>query len=148
MKVVCIANVATSLSENYLDARAGYLADTEFRLTISKEYVVYALALRDKQVWYYICDDADLYYPVHQPAPLFEVIDNTVSKYWRFKFTAEPNPLDNIAVFAFDEWVSDEYFYDHLTDKAEIEVSLFWQMKYLMDLEAAEPKTSPFEKVG
>lgn len=134
MKIACVANTGDALPESYLDPRAGYRDDMEFPLTIGKEYVVYGLAIRDNQVWYYISDDDDLYYPVHRPAPLFDVVDNTLSKYWKYGYT--PDHLDHLALFTFHEWLSDPYFYDRLTDGNESEVSIFRRMKSLMDSEA------------
>jgi len=134
MKLRCIANNGQALPDSYLESGSGYSSNTEFPLTIGKEYVVYALAIRDNQVWYYISDDDDLYYPVHQPAPLFEVVDNALSKYWKYAFT--PEHLDHLALFGFYEWISDPYFYDRLTDGREREVSILRRMKSLMDLEA------------
>lgn len=100
MKVVCVSNSGKSLPRNYLDARRGYNYAAEFQITVGKEYVVYALALRNNaQVWYYISDDDGLYYPFHYPAPMFQVVDGRPSKYWRFAFT--PEHLDHIALFAF-----------------------------------------------
>src|SRR5712692_3366746 len=134
MKIVCVGNTGRALPDSYLDPRAGYLQDMEFPLTLGKLYVVYALAIRDNQVWYYVSDDDELYYPGQKPAPLFEVVDNKVSKYWRYAFT--PKHLDHLALFAFEEWTSDAYFYDRLTDGNEREVSIFRKIKLLMDSEA------------
>jgi hypothetical protein len=35
------------------------------------------------------CDDNYSYYPMQNPAPLFEVVDSRVSKYWRFELSPE-----------------------------------------------------------
>jgi hypothetical protein len=137
MKVVCVSNSGKSLPGNYLDARRGYDGAKEFQITVGREYVVYALALRkNEQVWYYISDDDQLYYPFNYPAPLFQVIDCTLSQYWRYAFT--PEHLDHVALFAFEEWVRDEYYYDRLTDNVEHDASKFREMKHLMDLESGK----------
>ena len=85
MKIRCVANTGASLPEHYLDPSGGYTKDLKFGLTIGKEYVVYAFYERQGQVWYYIADDQYMYYPMQNPAPLFEVVDDRLSKYWRFK---------------------------------------------------------------
>ena len=134
MKVLCVSDSGETLPENYVDVRTGFGHAAEFPITVGREYVVYALALRkNEQVWYYISDDDGLYYPHHYPAPLFQVVDSSLSDYWRFAFT--PEHLDHVALFAFEEWVRDGYFYDRLTDKADVEVSKFREMKNLMDSE-------------
>lgn len=134
MKVLCISNSRTAVPENYLDIHTGTASTSEVPITVGKEYVVYGLALqKNAQVWYYISDDDGLYYPFHYPAPMFQVVDGRPSKYWRFAFT--PEHLDHIALFGFEEWVRDEYFYDRLTNGEESEVSTFRTMKQLMDSE-------------
>ncbi len=67
---------------------------------------------------------------MQHPAPLFEVIDNHLSSYWRFK--CYPNGLIRIA---FEEWLIDPYFYDKLTDQEDAEVLIFETIKQLIDNE-------------
>lgn len=134
MKIRCIANSGSFFPENYLDPKRGYTKDIQLPLTIGKEYVVYAFSERQEKIWYYICDDNEMYYPIRTPAPLFEIVDDRVSQYWRVKFY--PNGLLR---FAFKEWVNDDNFYDRLTDMEEEEVLIFERVKELMDAEAATP---------
>ncbi len=138
MRIRCIANTGTSLSETYLDPAVGRTKETEFQLTIGKEYTVYALYQLQGSIWYYICDDGYTYYPQQNPAPLFEVVDNRLSSYWRFK--VYPNGLLKLA---FEEWLSDQYFYDKLTDGEETEVLIFEKLKELIDTEALSPASIP-----
>ncbi|TAH23697.1 MAG: hypothetical protein EAZ09_06630, partial [Oscillatoriales cyanobacterium] len=91
---------------------------------------VYAIREWKGTIWYYICDDNYSYYPIHNPAPMFEVVDKRVSKYWQFELS--PNGL---LMIAFEQWFTDPYFYDKLTDQEEAEVEIFDQVKELMDAE-------------
>ncbi|MEG5140729.1 MULTISPECIES: hypothetical protein [unclassified Microcoleus] len=100
------------------------------RSTIGKEYVVYAIQAWKETIWYYICDDNYSYYPMQNPAPLFEVVDDRVSKYGRFKLWP-----DGCLMIAFEQWFTDPYFYDKLTDIEEAEVEIFDKIKELMDAE-------------
>ncbi|MDY6805443.1 MAG: hypothetical protein SXA11_16770 [Cyanobacteriota bacterium] len=134
MKIRCIANTGPSLREHYLDPYGDFTKELEFQLTIGKEYVVYAFYERQGQVWYYIADDDYMYYPMQNPAPLFEIVDNRVSKYWRFDL--KPNGLLRVA---FSQWFIVPYFYDKLTDQEPEEVDLFKTIKALMELEAETP---------
>jgi hypothetical protein len=85
-----------------------------------------------KQQWEFVVKAATHHhFPMQTPAPLFEIIDNTLSKYWRFKLY--PNGLLKIA---FEQWFSDTYFYDKLTNQEEEEVLIFEKVKELMDAEA------------
>lgn len=140
MKIRCIANTGASLPESYIDPMRGYTKELEFPLTVGKEYIVYALYTRQGKIWYYICDENYTYYPMQNPAPLFEVVDDRVSKYWRVKLS--PNGLLEIA---FEEWFADPYFYDKLTDQEEAEVLIFEKVKERMDAEALSPQPSPAE---
>jgi hypothetical protein len=134
MKIRCIANTGASLPESYLAPNQGYTKELQFPLTIGKDYTVYAFSERLGRVWYYICEDNYTYYPMRSPSPLFEIVDNRLSAYWRFKLY--PNELLEVA---FEQWLSDPYFYDKLTDQKEEEVLIFEQVKELMDVEALSP---------
>ncbi len=130
MKIRCIANTGASLPDDYIEPAIGYTKDIQFSLTIGKEYVVYAFREWQGSIWYYICDDNYSYYPMENPAPMFEVVDSRVSKYWRFKLS--PNGL---LMIVFEQWFTDPYFYDKLTDYEEAEVEIFDKIKELMDAE-------------
>ncbi|HAT15744.1 MAG TPA: hypothetical protein DCS91_21185 [Microcoleaceae bacterium UBA11344] len=130
MRIRCIANNGEHLPENYIDPARGYTKKVELPLTVGKEYVVYAIRAWQGVVWYYICDDNYSYYPMQTPAPLFEVVDSRVSKYWRVM----PYP-NGVLRIAFEQWFTDPYFYDKLTDQEEAEVEIFDQVKELMDAE-------------
>ena len=134
MKIRCIANTGASLPEHYLDPSGGYTKDLKFRLTVGKEYVVYAFYEWEGQIWYYIADDDYMYYPMQNPAPLFEVVDDRLSKYWRFKLWE-----NGLLEVAFSQWFIDLYFYDKLTDQEPAEVDFFKRIKALIDLEAETP---------
>jgi hypothetical protein len=143
MKVRCIANTGLSLPEEYLDPRVGYTKQLKFALTVGKEYTVYAFYEWQGQVWYYLCDDNYMYYPMKNPAPLFEVSDSRVSKYWRFNLSE-----NGLLRIAFQEWFTDRYFYDKLTDQNEAEVLIFEKVKDLMDaeFESKQPAHNEAEK--
>lgn len=134
MKIRCIANTGASLPENYLDPAVNRTKETVFRLTVGKEYVVYAIDEAEGNVWYYICDENFIYYPQKHCAPLFEIIDNRTSKYWGFKLWE-----NGLLEIAFSHWLNDSYFYEKLTDKEPTEVDLFTRIKALMDVEAETP---------
>ena len=136
MKIRCIAKTGADLPERYFLPHLCYKKEMEFQLTLGREYAAYAIEELQGMVWYYICDDDYTYYPMKHPAPLFEVVDNKVSQYWRFKLN------DNgLLEIGFEEWISDRYFYDKLTDMEEAEVSIFEKAKELIDAEAASPAT-------
>jgi len=130
MKIRCIANTGASLPDDYIEPAIGYTKEIQFSLTVGREYVVYAFREWRGTIWYYICDDNYSYYPMENPAPMFEAVDNRVSKYWRFELS--PNGL---LMIIFEQWFTDPYFYDKLTDQEDEEVEIFDKVKELMDAE-------------
>jgi len=133
MRVRCISKRGELLPKEYLDPRVNITRDTDYRVTFGKEYVVYAMAFRRGQVWYYLIDDCEIWYPRNLPAPLFEVTDNRTSKFWRVSLT--PGNPDHDVLFAFAEWDPNDLFYARLTDMSPSEVSVFGKIRAEMDEE-------------
>jgi hypothetical protein len=79
----------------------------------------------------------NLWYPVYKPAPLFKIVDDRVSRYWRVKLT--PGNRDHEVLLSFEEWVSNERFYERLSDQAQAEWKIFRQRKQQMDEEFEQP---------
>lgn len=138
MDVKCITNNVDDLPELYRDKMIGINEDMFIPLTTGNVYRVYVIAFRRKQVLYGVCDDdyqrsLGLYYPIFMPAPLFEITDPSISRYWKFKLT--PSNKDHHAILAFPEWLDEEYFYDRLTDLDRNAVELFREYMKKIDLE-------------
>src|SRR6266576_1853103 len=108
MKVTCIAKLGTTLTTQYIDPRLPIVRDTDFHLTVNKEYVVYAIEFYKDQIWHYVVDDNALWFPIRKPAPLFSITDNRVSRLWRIRQRIDPPHFS--ALLAFDEWISDKSF--------------------------------------
>jgi hypothetical protein len=96
-----------------------------FPLIVGKEYFIYGVTLRAGAIWYYICDEHFVYYPVWNPAGLFEVSDSSIPESWRVGVYAARSDLPERFLLSFPEWVADEYFYDRLTDREAAEVEIF-----------------------
>jgi hypothetical protein len=90
-------------------------------------------------LWYYICDERYTYYPINNPAPLFEIVDSRYSRYWQVQLAT-----NGLLEIAFEHWFSIPDFYDRLTDSEAQAVLIFDKMKELMDAEAAIPQPQPF----
>ena len=140
MKLRCQSNAATTLPASYLDPRAGLDRNFVFPLTVGEAYVVYALLFRRDGVWYQLCDDNDLPYPMAYPAPLFELTSGKLSRYWTFALT--PQHADHLAILAISEWAQDRFFYDRLTDGSREDVAVFARARGLMDREELSPQLS------
>ena len=139
MKIRCIANKGTELPEIYLNPPLDITKETEFKLIIGKEYIVYAISEWQGNLSYCICDERFTYYPIHNPAPLFEIVDARYSRYWQVQLAT-----NGLLEIAFEHWFDLPNFYDKLTDGVEEAVLIFDKIKELMDAEAAIPKPRPF----
>ncbi|MCC3587446.1 hypothetical protein [Microcoleus sp. PH2017_30_WIL_O_A] len=139
MKIRCIANKGTDLPENYLNPPLDISKETEFKLIVGKEYIVYAISEWQGNLSYYICDERYTYYPIHNPAPLFEIVDARYSRYWQVQLAT-----NGLLEIAFEHWFSIPNFYDQLTDGETETVLIFEKIKELMDAEAAIPQPQPF----
>jgi hypothetical protein len=142
MRAVCIARRGETLPEGYLDPRLNVKRETDFHLTVGQKYMIYAVAIRNQQVWYYVVDDDNLWFPIYKPAPLFSIVDDRVSRHWRVKLT--PGNLNHEVLLAFEEWASDDQFYDRLSDKDQAAVRVFRERRQQMDeeFELQEPAAS------
>lgn len=114
----------------------GFADDTEFPVIVGKVYVVYAMTVLLNHPWYYICDEDGLPYPVHKPAPIFEVVDGHISRYWEYGYLRSKYQEPAYAIFAFSEWARDLFFYDRLTNQDETTIATFQRYKHLIDQEA------------
>jgi|SRR5690348_5189805 len=112
----------------------------DWRLTTGKEYVVYGLKCSEGQSWYYVVDDANLWFPIMKPAPLFEIVDPRPSALWKvvFKYGRDWKTKKysiEILLLAFEEWCSDTAYYERLSDKSADEVAIFAERRKQMDSE-------------
>jgi hypothetical protein len=120
MKIRCIANKGTELPEIYLNPPLDITKETEFKLIIGKEYIVYAISEWQGNLSYCICDERFTYYPIHNPAPLFEIVDARYSRYWQVQLAT-----NGLLEIAFEHWFDLPDFYDKLTDGAEEAILIF-----------------------
>jgi hypothetical protein len=102
--------------------------------------VVYALTVFLGDIWYYVCDDSYSYYPVWNPAVLFAIADDRLSRFWNAAYRSKQESSDQAFVLAFSEWTSDPSFYERLTDGETAAVDVFKRYKKLMDHEFDEVK--------
>jgi hypothetical protein len=140
MKIKCIKNNISQIQEDR------FLFDNltlmEFHqdgevphLDIGNFYEVYAICIRNKYPWFYICDEG-YSFPLSFPLPFFEIIDNRLSKYWTMGYNCSyiKNTGDDIDIlFAFKEWTHNKYFYEKLLNGKGKEI--FLKYKSLMDVE-------------
>ncbi len=91
-------------------------------------------------IWYYICDEDCTYFPIWNPAPLFQVVDGKMSKYWTYAFYPDTDYYRTETIWAYPEWAKNPYrYYDRLSDGEDEEVEIFKKYKALMDVEFPNP---------
>ncbi|MEO8735028.1 MAG: hypothetical protein ABI380_00665 [Edaphobacter sp.] len=95
-------------------------------LTVGQEYPVYAVGIQSGRVRFYIVDDNMLRYPLAYASELFEIVEGSIPPEWHFALT--PSKPDYQAIMTIREWVTEDYFYDKLTDGVPRERTLFEQM--------------------
>jgi hypothetical protein len=139
MKIRCLAKKEAYIPKKYLNPPLDITTETEFKLIVGKEYIVFAISDWQGNFSYYICDERYTYYPIHNRAPLFEIVDARYSRYWQVQLAS-----NGLLEIAFEHWFSIPYFYDKLTDSEAEAVLIFDKMKELMDAEAAIPQPQPF----
>lgn len=138
MRVKCLYNTGKYTPKDFF-VQHNWTEEMKFiELTIGKEYTVYAVFILFNHPCYLICDDfydgVSYAHPMFYPASLFEVIDNTPSRYWiqrRIKHGIEHNMND----VGFPDILNDEYFYGGVVEGYQKEVQVFQQWKCLIDRE-------------
>ena len=133
MIVKCIEKTGYNLPEE-LFSHGGWSKEMIFNeVTLDKIYVVYAILYIDDQPFYMICgDDYDgeyVKYPDLLPASLFEIVDESKSKFWLTRNKKGKNE------FGFKELFKNEYFYGELVEGYEKEEKIFSMVKKKIDEE-------------
>ncbi|QVL30275.1 hypothetical protein KIH39_15595 [Telmatocola sphagniphila] len=135
MKIECISKSAITLPVDLIRPELGLGRDRIFSLITGKQYVVYGITCYLGHLWYYICDEDYSYYPIWNPAPLFRITDNRISKYWEIgEYLIGSSEI--IPIISFSEWVQNPIFYDLLTDREQSAVQTFIKYKKLIDEES------------
>ncbi|MBK8268701.1 MAG: hypothetical protein IPK83_10535 [Planctomycetes bacterium] len=113
-----------------------------FSIEIGREYVVYGITHYLGHLWYYICDEDYTYFPIWNPSPLFRIIDDRLSIYWRIGISTIGNDNRMMPIISFSEWVNSNAYYDQLTDGDKDAIAVFERYKQLMDQEAENSRVS------
>jgi len=148
MLVKCINNRVEelSVSDEVLAELHRWLPEGKASLTPDAAYVVYAIMVHGSLLWYFVADDDYSGYPFAYSATFFQVVDDRLSRCWRFYHASDH--LNNSAnegdalLIAFPEWARDITFYERLVDSDEMAVSEFNRMKSLMDVEFPHPSVT------
>lgn len=135
MRLRCIYNTVKDLPLDVLTENSNHDVTRQFDVKISKEYIVYAMTIKNNYVWYFICNKNFSDYPSWLPCPLFEIIDKRLSKYWIFSFSRQTEKYYSQTIWAYPDWANDPGYYENLLDGEKKERESFYKYKELMDLE-------------
>lgn len=102
-------------------------------IVAGKEYVAYALEVRDGRIWFYIHDESGLVYPNPYPSPFFELVDARPSRYWILGY--DQNGGEKRIELAFPEWTNDPFFHGRLFEGDPAALACFASYKARMDRE-------------
>lgn len=139
MIIKCLYNTGKYTPKDFF-VQYNWTEEMKFtELTIGKEYTVYAVFRLFNHPCYLICNDiydgVSYQHPMFYPATLFEVTDDTPSKYW-IKRKRIFNNENNMNDIGFPDILNDEYFYGGVVEGYRKEVQIFQRWKKLIDKEA------------
>lgn len=138
MKVICKINNIYELQDEGKIARLKKyirLSSGQLNIEIDSTYVVYGIVFRDNAPWYYLCPFEDDDCPNPFPAELFDVVENSLSRYWQLS-TSDHGEGKVFSTLVFMEWAIDTSFYERLVDDDPQAVKIFLKYKQLMHQEA------------
>lgn len=141
-----ISKVANNQDLHQALLKMRIIADDKLSLTVGRHYVVYAIQMDSVFPKLFIADDVFSYYPKPYYLPLFDVVDERFSRFWRppakYLTWKALNQNDEIGkqLIAFKEWVwKGDLFFERLFDGMPQEIELFSKYKKAMDMEFAPP---------
>jgi hypothetical protein len=104
----------------------GYTEQSEFYLTIGKEYTVFAIALWRSTILFLICDDYDL--PSWHPAELFSISQPRMPDNWLFS-TSVANEHGVEALWGYERLAIDPSHYEALLERDPVALGFFHEEK-------------------
>jgi hypothetical protein len=131
MQVTCVANSGKSLPEFY----RCHTPHSQFDIAVSHHYSVYGMCLF-KGVLHYLIDSQLNGRPNWYPAVLFNVVDGTVPKSWRFSFSPENEENAVSAVWGYEELVTSGSHFDGLAERDMEALRIFVKRRMELDVEA------------
>jgi hypothetical protein len=139
MRIIC-----TDTRSEFCVLRSEYKEDK--RLTLGKNYIVYALTKDSTETDFCIFNDISCD-PMWYPERCFKIIDPRLSRYWIFNFWQDRNRV-NCPILAFPEWANDEYFHWNLVESDPNAWKIFRKYEKLMKLEFPDPAIVETAQIG
>lgn len=122
MRVICNSDSGRSLSKGLL--ALGYTPQSNFTVSIGREYRVYAMSLWQGVIFVLLKDDTGL--PNWFPIPLFTVTDSRLPENWLFSsHNGDESRLR--ALWGYDKLVTDVAHYDLLIERDPEALKIFYE---------------------
>jgi len=112
MRVTCISKNGESFSDHLI--RAGYTANSDFALSVGKEYEVYAMSLWCGVIMLLLADEHHL--PNWLPMELLSLSDSRVPADWSF-LPCLANEKGLQALWGYERLITDASHYDDLIER-------------------------------
>jgi hypothetical protein len=122
MRVICNSDSGRSLSKGLL--ALGYTPQSNFAVSIGREYRVYAMSLWQGVIMVLLKDDTRL--PNWFPIPLFTVTDSHLPENWLFS-SHNGDESCSRTMWGYDKLVTDVAHYDLLIEKHPEALKIFYE---------------------
>lgn len=113
-------------------------------LIVGKEYIVYAIKESQGYPFYFVKSSDQPYFDYHlQPAPCFEIVDATTSKYWHYKsdiYVRETGEEIFRSTHAIKEWIDRPDFLYCLINKKAPEMEIWADAVRKIEKEALQAR--------
>ncbi|MFN8523178.1 MAG: hypothetical protein U0821_08745 [Chloroflexota bacterium] len=130
----CATNSLAKCPSAYLDPGDSGWKRIE-PLTPKSIYICYAVMAARDGLWYYVLDDRDIPYPIHYPAPLFEVQGGKLSREWVVHHHNVHDQERFTVVISTAAWASEPRFFERLVDGDDATTALFTEYRNRMERE-------------
>lgn len=139
MIVKFIGEMKGKFKETY--KKYGYNEDTDFGLTVNKNYKVYGITTINKDQLFLICQDhfdgIYINFPRYFPRFYFEIIDGSLSNYWLLHFKIDRyDNNEEVLEIGIPPIVEDPFFYGNLVEGVPENAKIFLKFKKLIDQES------------
>jgi hypothetical protein len=126
MRVNCISQNGKSLSDQFI--RLGYTEQSEFSLSVGKEYEVYAMSLWCGVILLLLADEYHL--PNWFPMELFSLSDPGIPADWSF-LPSLANEKGLQALWGYERLITDASHYDGLVERDPVALRYFYEEECL-----------------
>lgn len=149
MRIKCVHNKCFVHRKNtsYVQINENF-HEIEYPVIVGKEYIVYAMVVRDGFTRYFIADENYSYYPNWIPPILFEIVDRRLSRFWTFSYEFIQEYNKEFSTWAYSEWTNDLEHYDRLTDREDADVQIWYKYKEKMELEFFDDNAWTYAQIG